>query len=174
MVPSEVDKNVVKLIDRRNLERKQRTASYYDQLREQAKTRAAQRKLEKQADRQLANESLGLNYECYRRDEFIAQQRSELKPFLKDQMLEKTLKKADEKHQEVREKIVQDEGIRQSDAFAREIKSAHPAARRVATEPADDKNLELATRDGLAAQQKQKLMQSLLLKQMMESRKKAQ
>lgn len=60
------------MIQLRNIERKKRACNYFDQLKQQAEDRRAVKQLEKDSDKVEARASLGLNYECYRRDEFMA------------------------------------------------------------------------------------------------------
>lgn len=63
-----IPKDIHKLIQLRNIERKNRANSYFDQLKQQAEERRATKQLEKDSERVEARASLGLNYECYRRD----------------------------------------------------------------------------------------------------------
>ena len=56
----------------------------------------------------------------------MAEERAKLNPALKDQMLEKTKKKIDERHDEIREKLQRDEAIRTSNNYLKEIISKKP------------------------------------------------
>lgn len=126
---------------------------------------------EKDSDRLEARRSLGLNYECYRRDQFMAAEKAKLPVHLKTQMLEKTKKGADEKHSTNTEKLVKDHEMRSSDVTHQEIAKSRvwespmktilsklkvePARASAAdVQKAHEQGLEYAVRDGLMSREK--------------------